>query len=1552
MAQLALTIAGGWKFGTIGALLGGIIGKHLDQQVLFPTREKQYEGPQLDAINVQTAAYGILIPRVWGAFKFAGNIIWASEPEYDEDRESLSISFAVGVCQGPVASIPKIWFNDVPIQNYILGGLAKPYLSDWRGPGTSREPIYKAMRIYLGTNDQTVDPEIYKIENANGKPVPASRGLAYVVFEDVAIKYTDNAIPNVTFLVATEFEETATYTEIPILAERPPGTIRTLSGYEMGIQECYDTYTWAPGGVPSSVARIYGTEPTDEAAYVHSGDYSLMFSAWKTGYAYARHTVPLSCYAESGEPTSMGGRVQWDTVPVHPMWISVWCRFPSIPTPTRLDPEQEESATYDVYLLRAQHLHNSSVATVLGLKLVVEVNYFGEVRNYLSVFPEQGGGSTEIIGTLNRWRLLQVKIGTYDAERNEVSYQVYLDQDLVISGTFTPGDQWQRYANLVRLECGHAGRAYAEYPDDTEYYQAHFDDLVVSAEHVLNYPSQDGEDGSGVPDDYGIVRLRPVAAGSHQGWSGGYPAIDESPADESDYIETIANGDAKSTFTLSPVPSWISRVTAVNVAAACYGTWNQSFQLAIIDGATEEETYPVKLRDIADRHDQVQKIYETDLSGAPWRRESIEALEIGVGWLSDPGGSQKCTQLSACLLYGAYGEEGVGPGDNLVVHADEIHISIEQGGLWNRYNCESETIVAVNEHKIGDEAEIPISGCDFDIDEKNVVYTCKWTGSSDENEATVVRLTGTSYREIEDTVWTVDAPSRVRVCRNTEHPWLGIICEDGNKLFLLARGTLDWAPWDYLSYEAPDGYAFVALTVDDDTGRFWALCNGTDTEHLGDSLVWTVLPIYGAEATPLTDEITSEVEGDGEVILFDSDSGEIVVGVLETSEAQDGHVEFYSVSISDSLTLTHEGTATGEVIGPYPKSAWRRGPVNGHLWFAYEENVVCRLNMAVRDVDETHEVEGEESGDATPSWLGGNVYEPNGHSIITGCDLETADYCRVWLNRGESQEVTLGDIVEDICNQAELESTELDVTALTQTVHGYMQDNRMRARALIQPLMDAFFFDMVESDGKLKFPLRGGAPVVAIPEAHLAAHYAGEERPQELVSTRQQEIELPRVLEVIYVAYENNYEQGVQRSQRQATESQEIVAVDCPIALSDDEARQIAEKRHAYAWVQRVAHKCFVPRQYAYLDPAEVVTVTEGGVTHTVRIEKIAYRGGVIEIEATNEKVSTYSSDASGIGSSAKDQDEGTNPGATLLQMIDCPLLRSSDNEPGVYFAATGYLDTWRGAEIYLSRDGGDSWTRWGQTSRVATIGVATTALADVSDPWVWDRGGSVNVRFAKSDDSVGSDTRLNVLNGANTAILGDEIMRWQDVTEESDGSLTLTTLLRGLNGTEWATGTHEVGDRFVLLDDGDYSFHGYLVADDGVELRFKAVSVGALTDAGEEQDFTCEIRNLMPWAPVHIEGTRDGSNNLTVTCDRRSRFHVRWQDAVEAPLGEESEAYEVDILDASTVVRTIETTTTSISYTAAEQTTDGLTPGHPVSLIWYPMSATIGRGFGAAATV
>ena len=69
-------------------------------------------------------------------------------------------------------------------------------------------------------------------------------------------------------------------------------------------------------------------------------------------------------------------------------------------------------------------------------------------------------------------------------------------------------------------------------------------------------------------------------------------------------------------------------------------------------------------------------------------------------------------------------------------------------------------------------------------------------------------------------------------------------------------------------------------------------------------------------------------------------------------------------------------------------------------------------------------------------------------------------------------------------------------------------------------------------------------------------------------------------------------------------------------------------------------------------------------------------------------------------------------------------------------------------------------------------------------------------------------------------------------------------------------------------------------------------------------------------------------------------------------PLGEDSEAYELDVLSGASVVRTLRASTPNVLYAATDEIADFGTPQSSLAVRVYQLSAAIGRGFPAAATL
>jgi hypothetical protein len=313
-------------------------------------------------------------------------------------------------------------------------------------------------------------------------------------------------------------------------------------------------------------------------------------------------------------------------------------------------------------------------------------------------------------------------------------------------------------------------------------------------------------------------------------------------------------------------------------------------------------------------------------------------------------------------------------------------------------------------------------------------------------------------------------------------------------------------------------------------------------------------------------------------------------------------------------------------------------------------------------------------------------------------------------------------------------------------------------------------------------------------------------------------------------------------------------------------------------------------------------------------------------------------------------------PVNTVLELLDIPILQDADDYAGIYVATKGDDTPWPGANVHSSTDNVE-YTLRTTVAESAVIGTCTTTLGNWHGPRIFDEANSVTVDVGEA--TLSSSTRDAVLSSqaTNAILIGSELIQFITATLVSTGIYTLTRLLRGGRGTEWAMVGHSAFERCVLLRPAGLRRVALQNAELGVQQYWKGATFGrALTSASPEV-FTAEAIGLKPFSPFDLRASRDGSNNITFTWQRRSRLFVRTVGAagINIPLGEESEAYEVDIYSVGspqTVLRTISTTTASASYSAAEQTADGLTPGNQVEAGVYQISATVGRGYEFMGTV
>lgn len=558
-----------------------------------------------------------------------------------------------------------------------------------------------------------------------------------------------------------------------------------------------------------------------------------------------------------------------------------------------------------------------------------------------------------------------------------------------------------------------------------------------------------------------------------------------------------------------------------------------------------------------------------------------------------------------------------------------------------------------------------------------------------------------------------------------------------------------------------------------------------------------------------------------------------------------------------------------------------------------------------------------------------------------------------------STTVLLSSVVSTLCTKSGLTVGDLDVTALTDAVDGYVIPRPMVARAAIEQLRQAYFFDGTETDNKIKFVKRGGASAATLIMDDLAAHEFGQQMPDPLRIARAQEMELPVEVHIGYIDRDNDYLPGNQEFRRLTTSSKNQIHIDLPIALSSDKASQIADVLTRNAWIERHRFQFSLMRKFARLDPTDTITIpTPNGGQALVRLTRTDHgASGLIECDALADDTILYSSAAVGNDAGVNEPQVLNIPTPTTLALLDAPLVREADNEAGFYVAASGYTSAWRGCTIYKSVDQGATWDATLSILSASTMGWCTTKLENFTGN-IWDHG-ELTVSLVTPGGALSSATELAVYAGANAALVGEhgrwELIQFMTATLNGDGTYTIRNMLRGRQGSDHANNQHVIGDRFILLTSATTRRFLAQNSEIGLARKYRGVSIGRSLEQTEIQDFTNSAVGLECYSPVQLGGGRNAVGDIIIIWERRTRLDGAWRDDVDVGIGEASESYEVEILttDFATLKRTFTgLTSKTVTYTTAQQVTDFGSNQASIGVRAYQISAVVARGYQAQATV
>lgn len=659
-----------------------------------------------------------------------------------------------------------------------------------------------------------------------------------------------------------------------------------------------------------------------------------------------------------------------------------------------------------------------------------------------------------------------------------------------------------------------------------------------------------------------------------------------------------------------------------------------------------------------------------------------------------------------------------------------------------------------------------------------------------------------------------------------------------------------------------------------------------------------------------------------------------------------------SIEVYDADTGVSVGSIAGPAIafGELGTSSIYVGESGGWVRFQADTSLIYRVTIS--GLTATWEVmpgDGNFLGDTSPSLAGSSALMFSPMGAVMGPDIE-GNWTFIQYSVLDPVDVSVAGIISDQLDRAE--ETRYDLSAIPESdaIHGFKIQNPASARTNIDPLLTAFAIYIVDEDGLIKFKKYEDIVSEAIVSYdELGQAEDGSEPADAMPLNRAQEVDMPRSVSVSYIEQTFDYQTASEKEVRQITEATEDLTVELPMATNSHHAKQVASMILFAKWRAQNTRSFKTSRKFAFLSPGDGVTVEyPRGTFRLWRITSMTDTGALCEFNAEPGDAELYTQTSVGASGYIGQQVTPLAP-STRMVIGDWAILRDADNSAGPYVSMEGFISSgWNGAELFVGDDDTNLQSR-GVVNNAAIIGFAETTLGD----WAYGTIDETNlVTVNIGDDALSSITRSVLLSGSsNVFAIGApgrwEIAQFQRADDLGTGRYILSGLRRGLRGTEYATSAHETGDTFVLLSVSGTLKPSMEVGAVGQTRSYRAVTKGRSFSSISSVEYAGTGEPLKPFSPVRLRKSIT-SSDITLTWDRRTRMSENSLTGI-FPLGETTEAYEVEIYSSSaftTVVRVIQAYAgrTAI-YTSAQQITDFGSIQATLYVRVYQLSDSVGRG-------
>ncbi len=515
-----------------------------------------------------------------------------------------------------------------------------------------------------------------------------------------------------------------------------------------------------------------------------------------------------------------------------------------------------------------------------------------------------------------------------------------------------------------------------------------------------------------------------------------------------------------------------------------------------------------------------------------------------------------------------------------------------------------------------------------------------------------------------------------------------------------------------------------------------------------------------------------------------------------------------------------------------------------------------------------------------------------------------------WLN-GRLGAVALGELVVDVARRFGLD--DIDASEVTGLVDGFLLDRPMSGRDALENLLRVFALDAVESDGILKIRTRKVLQAVAVARDDLVEQGAGKAI---LTEHRAQETDLPAAVRIGYVESGLDYRSAAVLQRRTGSASSREIGLSLPAAVNQSLAQARCDVALEEAWAQRTSAEFILPPSLLALEPGDVIEIEAQRYRLSSLVDGVARKAEALHHESgLYEPPPAVLRINAGVAAPVYGQPD--------VVLMDLALVNAS--QPAAPWMAAQSAP-WPGRLAVVRKTGAASFVFNRFIEQQATMGVTLTALPQGKQARI-DYTYAIDV--VMSHGALASVTETELLNGANIAAIGTtatgfEIVQFLSAELIAPDTYRLTGLLRGLGGSEAEMlPLRASGARLILLNAAVVQ-PSVSVSEIGLVSTWRIGPQQHDHGRGSYVETTIPgaMNALRPLPPVRLASMAD-ANGVMLSWIRQTRTGGDSWDIVDVPLGEESEAYRLIILDGTVVKRSIDVTLPTWLYSTADMLAD-----------------------------